>query len=63
MHLLDQDILLYPGFTAGRAGGANLAAGRGTTPGPGRGAGPGCVEQVERLLDLDLEQVTALVKT
>ena len=39
MHLLDQDILQYPGFTAGRAGGANLAAGRGTTPGPGRGAG------------------------
>ena len=37
-----QDILLYPGYTAGRAGGANPAAGRGTTPGPGRGAGHGC---------------------
>ena len=35
MHLLDQDKLLYPGY---RAGGANPAAGRGTTPGPGRGA-------------------------
>ena len=42
MHLLDQDILLYPGYTAGRAGGANPAAGHGTTPGPGHGAGPGC---------------------
>ena len=44
MHLLDQDILLYPGHTAGRTGGANPAArrGRGTTPGPGRGAGSGC---------------------
>ena len=31
-----------PGYTAGRAGGANPAAGHGTTPGPGRGAGPGC---------------------
>ena len=39
MHLLDQDILLYPGYRAGRAGGANPAAGRGTTPGPGCGAG------------------------
>ena len=36
MHHLDQDILLYPGYTAGRAGGANPEAGRGTTPGPGR---------------------------
>ena len=39
MHLLDQDILLYPGYTAGRVGGANPAAGHGTTPGPGCGAG------------------------
>ena len=42
MHLLDQDILLHPGYKAGRAGGANPAAGHGMTPGPGRGAGPGC---------------------
>ena len=38
MHLLDQDILLHPGYTAGRAGGANPAA------------GPGCGEQVELTL-------------
>ena len=31
-----QDILLYPGYIAG---GANPAAGHGTTPGPGCGAG------------------------
>ena len=37
MHLLDQDILLHPGYTAGRAGGANPAAGHGMTPGPGPG--------------------------
>ena len=47
IYILDQDILLYPGYTAGRAGGANPAAGHGTTPGPGCGAGgvtpgPGC---------------------
>ena len=39
LYILDQDILLYPGYTAGRAGGANPAAGHGTTPGPGCGAG------------------------
>ena len=26
---------VYPGYIAGRAGGANPAAGHGTTPGPG----------------------------
>ena len=38
-----QDILLYPGYTAGRAGGANPAAG------------------MERLMDLDVEQVGRLL--
>ena len=41
LYILDQDILLYPGYTAGRAGGANPAAGHGTTPGPGCGVTPG----------------------
>ena len=39
LYILDQDILLYPGYTAGRAGGANPAAGHGMIPGPGCGAG------------------------
>ena len=43
LYILDQDILLYPGYTAGRAGGANTAAG------------------MERLLDLDVEQVERLL--
>ena len=56
MHLLDQDVLLYPGYRAGRAGGVNPAAGRGTTPGLDVELDLD-VEQVERLLDLDLKQV------
>ena len=43
LYILDQDIPLYPGYTAGRAGGANPAAG------------------MERLLDLDVEQVERLL--
>ena len=38
LYILDQDILLYPGYTAGRA---NPVAGHGTTPGPGPGPGTG----------------------
>ena len=43
LYILNQDILPYPGYTAGRAGGANPAAG------------------MERLLDLDVEQVERLL--
>ena len=43
LYILDHDILLYPGYTADKAGGANPAAG------------------IERLLDLDVEQVERLL--
>ena len=43
LYILDQDILLYPGYTAGRTGGVNPAAG------------------MERLLDLDVDQVGRLL--